>query len=157
MPHTQEKPFPVALKPALLSPQNKIIETSACKAFFKDRIIYIHTKEEAVIDLKEAALQFALWEKTKKRLVEDHTYGTIIDLREMKSLDQEARMHYAKSSDKQGVALALITGSPFSVFTANFFLNFNRGSQHVKLFTEEKKALSWVKAMLTLDDSIKSS
>ncbi len=135
-------------------PQTKVIETPSSEAFYNQRLLYIKIKSGARIDINEAKRQFGEWSKIQHGLTLGQTYGMIIDIRQMSSVSSEARMHYARSNDEKGVALAMIVESMITVYTANFLMNFNRDKGRIRMFGDERKALDWVNSLVLLHDAM---
>lgn len=73
----------------------------------------------------------------------------LVDIRELKSITKEARAYLAGEESTKNVSrLALLVGSPISRMIGNFFLAVNRLPFAVSLFSEEQKALSWLRSVM---------
>ncbi len=70
---------------------------------------------------------------------------SLVDLREVDSIDRPAREFFMDSNDDYR-AVALVAGSASTRMLANFFLRLKRGENPVKMFTSEPEALAWLQA-----------
>ena len=68
----------------------------------------------------------------------------LADIRQQKSMTREARTFYGNATDAFS-ALALFAGSPATQVIANFFIGLNRPNVPTKMFTDEEKALTWLR------------
>jgi len=61
------------------------------------------------------------------------------------SMDKKAREYLASDDGVKGViAAAIVVGSPFTSFMANFFVSVNRPKMPVRIFSNAKDALKWL-------------
>jgi hypothetical protein len=60
-------------------------------------------------------------------------------------MDRDARAHFASPDRGLVSAVALWVQSPLSVMLANFFLGVTRPPVPTHLFTDEVKAVAWLK------------
>ena len=73
------------------------------------------------------------------------TAPMLVDMRQMKKLEREARELY--KTDKGGVgAMALLVGSPVTKMLANFFMRTDTDTTPTRMFTDESVALTWLHA-----------
>lgn len=68
----------------------------------------------------------------------------LADIRKMKSLTREGRVFYDDVTDRFS-ALALLAGSPATRLIANFFIGMRRPKVPTQMFTNEEKALAWLR------------
>lgn len=68
----------------------------------------------------------------------------IVDMRQIKSIDAQARRYHAEVSGQQFTRVALLVGSPLSRVIGNFFLGLNRSRQLLELFSDEAAAVAWL-------------
>lgn len=66
------------------------------------------------------------------------------DIRKMKSITREARIVFDNVTDRFS-ALALLAGSPATQLMANFFIGLRRPKVPTQMFTDEEKALTWLR------------
>ncbi|OFY92100.1 MAG: hypothetical protein A3K10_03710 [Bacteroidetes bacterium RIFCSPLOWO2_12_FULL_31_6] len=107
-----------------------------------NEICYTVVKPNAVVELTDAM------ENTSavKELSEGKVYPMLVNLKEIKSITKEARDHFAMQNRTPGVnAMALLIKSPSSTIIGNFFLGLHKSSVPAKLFTNEEKAITWLK------------
>lgn len=70
--------------------------------------------------------------------------AVLADIRKLKSMTREARKHYGTSTAMVS-AIALLASSPATQVIANFFLGLNRPNVPTQMFTDEEKALAWLR------------
>jgi hypothetical protein len=76
----------------------------------------------------------------------DKKFPILIDSRDIKSMDREARQHFStRGRDTKTNAFGIIVSSPVSRVVGNFFLGINRPDVPTKLFDNEEAALKWLK------------
>jgi hypothetical protein len=68
----------------------------------------------------------------------------LADIRKLKSMTRDARKHYGTSTETVS-AIALLAASPATQVIANFFLGLNRPNVPTQMFTDEEKALTWLR------------
>jgi hypothetical protein len=68
----------------------------------------------------------------------------LADIRQVKSMTREARKYYGNLTNAV-TAIALLVGSPTTQVMANFFLGLNRPNVPTQMFTDEDKALTWLR------------
>jgi hypothetical protein len=70
----------------------------------------------------------------------------LLDMRQLKAQDREARLYYAKPESTRTVsAAAILIGSPISRVLGNFVLGFSKASAPTKIFTSEDEAMAWLR------------
>lgn len=70
----------------------------------------------------------------------------LMDISRLKSMSREARTYFsAPDRTEDLLAVALIINSPLSRVIGNFFLGLNKAAIPVRLFTEEKQAVDWLR------------
>ena len=67
----------------------------------------------------------------------------LADIRLVKSVSREARVFYDSATEFS--ALALLAGSPATQMIANFFIGLKRPKVPTQMFTDEEKALAWLR------------
>ena len=73
-------------------------------------------------------------------------YPILVNLKEIKSISKEARDHFSMQNRTPGItAIGLLIKSPASRIIGNFFLGLNKSTVPVRLFTNEEKAVLWLK------------
>lgn len=72
----------------------------------------------------------------------------LIDARLNKGMSKDCRNYVASRNGDVFNAVAVIIGSPLSKITGNLFLKFSKLRNPMKLFTDQKKALGWLKNYL---------
>jgi hypothetical protein len=105
-------------------------------------VCYTVVKPNAEIEIEDAIENTA----AVKAISKDHIYPMLVNLREIKSISKEARDHFSMQNRAPGVAaIAMFIKSPVSRIIGNFFLGLNRSVVPAKLFTNEEKAVAWLK------------
>ncbi len=80
-------------------------------------------------------------------LSQDDARPVLVDIRNVRSIDREARDCYSKSTARR--AVALLVASPVTKVIANFFLGLNRAVVPVKVFNHESAAIHWLTSFLS--------
>lgn len=76
------------------------------------------------------------------------SYPLWVDMKGIKSTTREARTYLASVGATLVTAAALITGSPVNRTIGNIFLKIDKPPVPLKLFTDEQKAMEWVRGFL---------
>lgn len=81
----------------------------------------------------------------RKEFAKHIAYPVMADVRKVKSVTAQAREYLSSADAVAGViAGAVLSGSSFTVFIANFFLKVNRPRIPTRLFTAEADAMKWL-------------
>jgi hypothetical protein len=111
-----------------------------------DNICYTVVKPNAVISIQDAMQNSA----SVKEVSEGKVYPLLVDIREINSISKEARDHFTMQGRTPGVtSIGLLVKSPVSRIIGNFFLGLNKSKVPVKLFTDEAKAVSWLRQYMS--------
>lgn len=123
--------------------ENKVIELRAFTSWLgDDGICYTVVKLNASIHLEDALEN----SNSIKEISEGRIYPLLVNLKEINSISKEARDHFSMQNRTPGVsAIAMLIKSPVSRIIGNFFLGINKSAVPTKLFTDEGKALAWLK------------
>jgi len=70
----------------------------------------------------------------------------LLKARKMRKLSKEVRDYVAENAEYE--VLALLIESPLSKIAANLFLKFNKPQYPTRIFTDEEKAMEWLKSYL---------
>ena len=106
----------------------------------ENNLIIVEFKENATID-REAALSVT---DAVSNMVENKTYGLIIDATKMHFINNDARKHFGARKNEHILATALLITSAIQRSFANLYLRFGKSTLETKLFTEEEKARNWL-------------
>jgi hypothetical protein len=119
---------------AILTDSQKIYKDSKGIVHCVNLPIERHTLEHAKSNLEVI-----------KSLAGDKKCPVIVDIRNTRSIDGDARKFYAgaECAEVQSAA-ALIIGSSLTKMVANFFLGLNKPLFPTKLFTDENEAIAWL-------------
>jgi SpoIIAA-like len=79
-----------------------------------------------------------------KSLTSGKRLPVLVDIRKMKSVTREARVVFGNAADAFS-ALALLADSPRTQLIANFFIGLSRPKVPTQMFTDEEKALTWLR------------
>jgi hypothetical protein len=124
---------------------DKKIVTRVFTTWLEDGVCRTKVKQAAVIELNDAIEN----SKTVIELSAGELYPLLVDLREINSIDKEARDHFSMKGRKPGVlAIAMLVKSPVSSIIGNFFLGLNKPTVPTHLFTSEAKALQWLEEFI---------
>lgn len=83
-----------------------------------------------------------------KNFGDGHKIGVLVDIRDHNGFisDREARSYLAGNEFAENVNnVAILIGSQLGGFLGNFFIRVNRPLYRVHIFTEESKAIQWIK------------
>lgn len=82
-----------------------------------------------------------------RQLLKGERWPILVDLRNVRSSDGEARKYFASTEAKaHWSAAGLLTGSPLSNAIGNVWLAaYNSRQNPVKLFSQEAEAIAWLK------------
>ena len=117
-------------------------KNSIAEMWIEDDILYVRHNQNVVIT-KEVAIDMV---KERLLICENTTYPMFFDTRGIKYATKEAREY-----TKGGEGMRCINAGGFLVNNAvleilvNYYLKFNRPKVPVKLFTDETKALKWLR------------
>jgi hypothetical protein len=109
----------------------------------EDKILRIRILDGVTIDLKQAKLMT----ESMQRLAEEKRFPVLIDARASYSWDKDAQEYVANHSDFR-IATAVITNNPVSRLLTNTYVKIFKPSYPVKIFSEEEKAVNWLKGLL---------
>lgn len=134
----------VANKTSLQYSSNVVHTTNAVLKHKKEEnTIFITYQTDVNIMLDDAEQEISVIKKFIKN--EESSFSIIMDIRNIKSIDREAREHYKKSFENQVVAIAIIIDNPISQMIGNIFIGFNTPKNaSAKLFRNYKMAISWL-------------
>jgi len=107
-----------------------------------DEIMRIRVKENAHIDPENVRLQY----KTIHHLAGTTHLAVMLDVRANFTTTKEAQTMLAEMS-KDRIATAVITNNPVSRALINTYISVFKPASPYKLFSEESKALDWLKEM----------
>jgi len=126
--------------------ENEIIETSTAKVSLReDGIFHLIYSPKAEVKLDDAREIIA----AQYKVLKGKKSPVLVDIREMKSIDREARQYF-KSEETVKITSAdgIVVGSPVSRVLGSFFLGINKPVYPIKLFTSEAKAIKWLKEFI---------
>jgi hypothetical protein len=113
-----------------------------------DGILRIRMLENALVDLDNIRLQY----ETIARLVGDKRVPVLLDARADFNTTREAQEYLAMKSDGR-IATAVLTNNPVSRALINTYITVFRPVSPYKMFTEEDKAVGWLKEMLEKEEN----
>jgi hypothetical protein len=123
----------------------KKITTRTQTQWLEDGIVYSQSNpgaEHTLADAIENIQAGSLLSEGKKR-------PTLIDLRNVKSINKEARTYYSgEEAAKIDLAVAILIDNAISKIIGNFFLGLNKTLFPTRLFTKEKEAIEWLKTFI---------
>jgi len=87
--------------------------------------------------------------RAMERLAGGQARPMLLDIRQIKSQDRDARLFYSRPENTRMVsAVAIIVGSPMSRVFGNFVLGFSKATAPTKIFSSEEEALAWLRGFL---------
>jgi hypothetical protein len=81
------------------------------------------------------------------RISQGKKHPVLVDIRQAKTVDREARQDLTASTAP--TAVALVVASPVSQVIGNSFMGLNRAVIPLRLFTSEAEAVEWLKGFHT--------
>ena len=83
------------------------------------------------------------------KLSKENRLPLIVDIRKIHSISAEARAHFSRErlNDFPPPGTAILISSAVSKVIGNFFIGLNRLAIPTKLFTDENKAVAWLKGL----------
>ena len=122
---------------------SEVVKTRCFDTFLIDGPIcvsVVHLNAEITLD---DAMENA---EAVKHASEGRVYPMLVDTREIRSIDKDARDFFSMRNRKGGVnAIAILVASPVSVIVGNFFMGLNKPAVPTKLFRDSAKAIKWLK------------
>ena len=112
-----------------------------------DHIIKLEIKDDEIIEAEDMrAMHLVNLELSKQK-----PFGVILNVRKHFVVTKEARELLASSEfSSHHIASAFIVRSLASKLTGNFFIRFNKPKNPTKLFSDEAKALAWIKKVMQI-------
>lgn len=105
-------------------------------------IISVRIFDDADIELEDAVENLEAIHK----IANGEKYCLLVDARVTVRVSPEARVHSAAANNhKNLIARAIIVNSLANKLVGNFLINYNKPNAPTKLFSEEQKALDWLK------------
>lgn len=131
----------------ITSEKNAAVTTTTCKVWLGDDGIVRSVMLPGAEDNRETAKENV---SAGIQVSGGKMRPLLLDMSKIKSMDRGARDYYARSDKREGseLAVALLVKSPISRVIGNFFMGLNKPSLPSKLFTDENKALDWLKTFL---------
>lgn len=119
-----------------------ILDTPYVYMELKDGVIIGHYKSNQIITLEKAKeIVAARYEYFEKK-----SYPVLIFDTGVKSMEKEARDFFATREGNLGItAGAIVVKSSFTMMMVNFLFQVSRPVIPCKIFTDEQKAMEWLK------------
>lgn len=111
-----------------------------------DGILRIRMLENAYIDLDNIKLQYS----TIQRLAGNKRLPVLLDARASFTTSKDAYEYLSQESAKR-IATAVLTTNPLSKAVINTYVTVFRPASPYKMFTDEEKAIEWLKEMVAKD------
>ena len=111
--------------------------------FGEDRILVVRSRVGHDQNESDARENLA----TCRQLAGDKKAPVLVDMRQMATLDKQARKVYATESDF-AMAQAMLVDSAFTRISANLFIRIARPLHPTRMFTSEEEAIAWLKGFL---------
>ncbi len=110
----------------------------------EDGIVEVRAKPMAVQTLEAAKEEMA---SIAKFAGDQGSVPVLVDVRNAKGIARDARNYYSDSEETQATCrrVALLIGSPVSMVMGTVMLGLSKPKAPLKLFTDEKAAIRWLK------------
>jgi len=110
-----------------------------------DGICRTKAKPNAEITVDDAILN----SKTVTGFFSGKKFPLLVDARDVKSLNREARRHFSIDGRETKItSFGIMVKSPLSRVIGNFFMGLNKPSVPARLFDDEIQAVDWLKLFL---------
>lgn len=87
--------------------------------------------------------------KVVNDLYVDKKFPLLIDITEIHSITKDARSHFSVKNRETNInSFALVSNSELGKIVANFFFSINNTGVPARMFTNEDKAVKWLKNWL---------
>jgi hypothetical protein len=116
---------------------------SCWMGYGEDKILRMRVLEGATIDIQQAKLIT----ESMLRLADEVPVAVLIDGRENYTWDKDAQEYIAQNSNYR-LATALITNNPVVRIFSNSYAKVFKPSYPLRIFTDEEKAIAWLKEMM---------
>lgn len=129
-------------------------QTRCSKAkLIAENILFVECKENAEIEIEDAKEDMELSEELMKDI---SSFGTIIEMANIKSISKEARDWYSRvqNDNPRNICVALIVDSFYTKIIANFFLGFKNSRTIMKIFNEKDTAIDWLYEQLEINENV---
>jgi|SRR3954463_3256459 len=114
-----------------------------------ERIVNMKILDGAEIELENAIQN----EEAVKQLTNGEKHLLVVDARSIDVyVSKEARAYSANKPSDLCIAKAFIINSTANRLIGNFYINFNKPKAPTKLFSNEEKAVEWLKSFLYLTE-----
>ena len=120
-----------------------LIENDIVKIFLSNGIIFAAYQPNFVMDIIAAKKTV----EYRKVISKGNSYPLLADIRNLKAATDEARdwLGSAPESHEYLLATAVLTNNPIQNLLANFYLKFSKPLSPTQLFTNQEKAIRWLK------------
>lgn len=120
--------------------EGKIIRTGTSQIWKGgDGVIRVEVDKDVHIDLNEAEIITS----SVLSFAENSSSCLLVDISQIKSIEQQAREYFAKGSEI--AAFVLIVKSPLSRLIGNFFIGLNKSAVTCRIFSSRELGLQWLK------------
>jgi hypothetical protein len=120
------------------------IETATAKIRMVDGVVRVEIKEDAQVEVRDAMEHV----EAAHKLCGHEKFPLLADITRVRSTSREARNVYGSEEASEVLtALALLVDSPISKVIGNFYVGVTRPRFPTKIFTDEAKAMAWLKSI----------
>jgi hypothetical protein len=118
-----------------------MLENESAKVWLDGNIMHCYFKKDKLdIDVAKECVTLRLAASGERY------FPTLIDATTLKSVTKEARDYFGSDEgSRQILASALIINSVVGKFITNFFLQINKPKVPIRVFTDKKDAVSWLR------------
>ena len=124
------------------------------KGAIDDPVASVYLREDGILVFQYKPLVYVTLDDAI-RLVEiggelgGRPVPTLINVGDVGGASREARVFFSKDPRNQQTSscIAMLVGSPLAKMIANFFMGINRPIMPIRTFTDEDKALEWLRTV----------
>jgi hypothetical protein len=121
---------------------DKQIETAVSTLYYKEEILFIEFKKNAVVELSH--INEIINERAE--IQEGQKVRTLVDIRNLWQADKDARSKAATPAmTDHNIALAILSNSLPTRIIGNFYMKFNKPNVPTKMFDSESEAIEWLR------------
>jgi len=131
---------------SVMESNSGIYKSTKGKVFINDLGILVQTyHDNASLTINDAREDFQIY----KELCKSIKRPVLVDIRNIRSVKRKARMLYSgREAINYLTAAALLIGNPVSRIIGNFYMGLNKTVFPLRLFTNQKDALKWLKSYI---------
>lgn len=118
----------------------KKFKNDLAEVWFEDGILFLKFQKDTILDFETMKQTIALRDKFT---VDENKY-VLVDISNLKSLNNEARLYGSINGHKLMYACAVLVNSYFTKFLFMSYIKFSKPNVPFVFFTSKEKAIEWL-------------